>query len=253
MGDGSALFCTRCGGPLSTSDRFCTRCGSPRSLPVSGQPATAQPAAVIAGVVGVATGAASMAAGLPWQTIVAGETPDLRAMLSGAAVPAARSVVQRSLKRPGLSMAATVVLDVLVAGISGGPAALVGAIPRALGGGLTALLSLITGSKGGALRGLTGVVSLITALVQVVSLGGMLLVGLAEGTSLLALVPMAVATASALVMALKTASVALRRRVLDAHASSRPDSPCHRYLHACLSCGALRAAGLGSGRWQSRD
>ncbi|PKQ21123.1 MAG: hypothetical protein CVT66_01300 [Actinobacteria bacterium HGW-Actinobacteria-6] len=153
-----------------------------------------------------------MVAGLPWQTIVAGQTPDLRAMLSAAAMPAARTVVQRSLRRPGLSMAATVALDLFVAGVSGGPAALAAAIPRALGGGLTSLLSLITGSKGGALRGLTGVVSLVTAVVQIVSLGGTLLAGLANGTPLLTLVPMAVATASALVMALKTASVALRRR-----------------------------------------
>jgi len=133
-------------------------------------------------------------------------------MLSRAAMPTARTVVQRSLKRPGLSMAATTVLDLFVAGVSGGPAALVGAIPRALGGGLTSLLSLATGSKGGALRGLTGAVSLLTALVQVVSLGWTLIGGLADGTSLLTLAPMAVATASALLMALKTASVALRRR-----------------------------------------
>ncbi len=211
MGEGSARFCTKCGGSLGSSDKFCTKCGSPRTLPAS-RPVAAPRSTSVAGVVATAAGAASVAAGLPWQTIVAGQTPDLRAMLSGAAMPAARSVVQRSLRRPGLSMAATAALDLFVAGVSGGPAAMVAAIPRALGGGLTALLSMITGSKGGALRGLTGAVSLVTAVVQIVSLGGSLLSGLANGTPLLTLVPMAVATASALVMALKTASVALRRR-----------------------------------------
>ncbi len=212
MGEGSALFCTKCGESLGSSDKFCKKCGSPRRDSVSAQAAATQRPAAVATVVASATGAASMAAGLPWQTIVAGETPDLRAMLSGAAIPAARSVVQRSLRRPGLSMAATVALDLLVAGVSGGPAALAAAIPRALGGGTTSLLSLITGSKGGALRGLTGIVSLVTAAMQIVSLGGSLLSGLADGTPLLTLAPMAVATASALIMALKTASVALRRR-----------------------------------------
>ncbi len=72
--------------------------------------------------------------------------------------------------------------------------------------------ALITGTKSGALRGITGAVSLITALVQVVSLGGILVGGLADGAPLLSLLPMAIATGSALIMALKTASVALRRR-----------------------------------------
>ncbi len=153
-----------------------------------------------------------MAAVLPWQTIVAGETPDLRAMLSRVAMPGARTLAQRSLRKPGLSMAITTALDVLVAGVSGGPGALVGAIPRAVGGGLTSVLSLATGTKGGALRGLTGIVSLGTALVQVVSLGATLIGGFRDGTSILALVPMVIAMASALTMAVKTASVALRRR-----------------------------------------
>ncbi|MHB1342619.1 MAG: hypothetical protein ACYC77_11900 [Coriobacteriia bacterium] len=157
-------------------------------------------------------GAARMTAGLPWQTIVAGQTPDLSGMLSRIVVPAAQRAVRASLKRPGLSMAITTVLDLIVAGVSGGPGALVGAIPRALAGGLTAVLSLATGSKAGALRGLTGVVSLATALVQVVSLGLTLVGGVRSGTSFLSLAPMAIAMISALTMAIKTASVALRRR-----------------------------------------
>lgn len=233
MTDGSG-FCTKCGTPFKGQGQFCTSCGATRSqgaqgagsvtpAPVASAPAptptpTAAPVASVASTASVASfagavaGTASMAAGLPWQTIVAGQTPDLSAMLSRAAMPAAQKVVRRSLRRPGLSMAATTVLDLFVAGISGGPVALAAAVPRALGGGLTSLLSMITGTKGGALRGLTGAVSLITALVQVVSLGGTLIGGFADGAPLLSLLPMAIAMGSALIMALKTASVALRRR-----------------------------------------
>ena len=153
-----------------------------------------------------------MATAVPWQTIVGDERPDIRALLSGAAVPVARQALQRSLRKPGLAMAVTTILDVAVAALTGGMGAVAGVLPRALAGGLTSVLSLITGSKGGTLRSLTGVVSLITALIQVVSLGQTLLAGLRTGTSLLTLAPMVVAILSALTMAIKTASVALRRR-----------------------------------------
>ncbi|PKQ16491.1 MAG: hypothetical protein CVT67_05000 [Actinobacteria bacterium HGW-Actinobacteria-7] len=153
-----------------------------------------------------------MAAMLPWQTVIAGETPDLRAMLAGVAAPAARKVVQSSLRKPGLSLAATTALDLLVAGLTGGSSAVTAAVPRAVAGGFSALMALITGSKGGALRTLTGLVSLVTALVQAVSLLVTLVGGFLGGASLLTLAPMAVATGSALIMAIKTASVALRRR-----------------------------------------
>ena len=221
MAQGSVGYCTRCGTALTDKDRFCTKCGSPRELaPAAAQtPTFAQQAGQAAstasrayGAVTQVAGVAGMAATLPWQTIVAGETPDLRAMLSRAVVPGARTLVQRSLKKPGLAMALTVGLDLLVAGLSGGTGALVGALPRVLAGGTTALLSLITGSKGGALRSITGIVSLVTALVQVVSLGITLIGGIRSGMPALSMLSMAVAMASALTMAVKTASVALRRR-----------------------------------------
>ncbi|MDY0339853.1 MAG: zinc ribbon domain-containing protein [Coriobacteriia bacterium] len=213
-------FCTACGARFAGDEAFCTACGAPRSkTPAAHAPTLTQQASHAArttrqayGTAAQVAGVAGMTAGLPWQTIVAGETPDLRAMLSGAAMPGARMLVQRSLKKPGLAMAVTAGLDLLVAGLSGGGSALVGALPRVLAGSTTALLSLITGSKGGALRSLTGVVSLITALVQVVSLGITLIGGLRGGMPLLSTLSMAVAIASALTMAVKTASVALRRR-----------------------------------------
>jgi len=153
-----------------------------------------------------------MAAMLPWQTIVAGETPDLRAMLASAVAPTARKVVQSSLRKPGLSLAATTALDLVVVALSGGSSAVTAAIPRILAGALTATLSLITGSKGGALRTVTGLLAVVTVLVQTGSLLVTLVGGVLGGAPLLALVPMAIATASALTMAVKTASMALRRR-----------------------------------------
>ncbi|MDO8879484.1 MAG: zinc ribbon domain-containing protein [Coriobacteriia bacterium] len=226
MGDRDMAFCTACGAQFTGDETFCTRCGTSRSgsltapaaAPASA-PTLIQQAGQVTGTARQAYGAVAqvaavggMAASLPWQTIVAGETPDLRGMLSRVAMPGARTLAQRSLKKPGLAMAVTTALDLIVAGLSGGGSALVGALPRALAGGTTALLSLITGSKGGALRGLTGVVSLGTALVQVISLGVTLIGGVRSGMPLLSTLPMVVAMASALVMALKTASVALRRR-----------------------------------------
>ena len=222
MGTGHGGFCTSCGARFGAEESFCTACGAPRQQPPAAAPVApglvqqaghaAQTARQTYGAVAQVAGAAGMAVALPWQTIVAGETPDLRAMLSRMAVPGARTLAQRSLKKPGLAMAVTVVLDLFVAGISGGPGALAGALPRVLAGGATALLSLVTGSKGGGLRTVTGVVSLGTALVQVVSLGVTFIAGLRTGAPLLSTLSMAVAITSALTMSVKTASVALRRR-----------------------------------------
>jgi len=153
-----------------------------------------------------------MTAVLPWQTIIAGETPDLRTMLASAAAPAARRVLQSSLRTPGLSLAATTALDLIVAALSGGASAVSAAIPRVVAGGLTVALALMTGSKGGALRSITGVAATVTALVQMGSLLLTLIDGFRGGASLMTLAPMAVATASALTMAARTASMALRRR-----------------------------------------
>lgn len=220
MTQGPVAYCTSCGTALNGGDRFCTKCGTPREhVPAAAAPTFAQQAGRTAqtarrtySAVAQVAGVAGTAAGMPWQTIVAGETPDLRAMLSRVALPGARTLVHRSLKKPGLAMAATTALDLIVAGLSGGGGAIAGALPRVLGGAATALLSLITGSKGGALRSITGVVSLGTALVQVVSLAIAVVSGVRSGMPVFSLLSMGVAIASALTMAVKTASVALRRR-----------------------------------------
>ena len=214
MSNGSAGYCTRCGAALVGSGRFCTTCGAPRpsGVPQGGASAAAPAPRPSVNAAGSIAAAASMATGLPWQTIVAGQVPDLSSMLARVAMPTAQKVVNRSLRRPGLALAVTTVLDLFVAGITGGGTAVSAAIPRVIGGGATALLSMITGSKGGALRGLTGIISLLTALVQVFSLLVTFVSGLRGGAPLITLAPMAIATGSATVMALKTASVALRRR-----------------------------------------
>ncbi len=212
MAEGSAVFCTRCGARFVGSDRFCRSCGEPRqAVSANPEPASSRPVSVGAVMQTVAP-AASMAAMLPWQTVIAGETPDLRAMLASVVAPAAHKVVKSSLRKPGLSLAATTALDLIVAVLSGGASALAAAIPRVVAGAVTALLALITGSKGGGLRTFTGVVALVTALVQAGSLVATLIGGVRGGAPLMTLVPMGVATASALTMAVKTASVALRRR-----------------------------------------
>jgi hypothetical protein len=200
--DGAA-FCVKCGARRSAA--------APQPTPAPARIATPAVAAPVASAATAVAGLAGIGGALPWQTIIGNGRPDMRAFLS-LAQPAARQVVQRSLRKPGLAMAATTMLDLLVAGITGGPAAIAAALPRFIGGGLTSLLSLVTGTKGGALRTITGIVSLLTALVQVISLGVALIGGLSSGASLLTLAPTAVATASALTMAVKTASVALRRR-----------------------------------------
>lgn len=209
---GSALFCTKCGTQLGDAAAFCRKCGAPRAtLPARG-PATAGTAAsTAAAAFSMATGAAG-AAVLPWQTIIGAEQPDIRAFLSQAALPSAQRAIRASLRPLGFPMAATAVLDLVVALVIGGPAALGSAVPRALMAGLTALLSMITGGKGGALRGITGAVAIVTALVQAGSLLMGLGSGITAGTPLLQLAPTAITTASALTMAIKTTVTALRRR-----------------------------------------
>ncbi len=154
---------------------------------------------------------AGMSLALPWRTVYEAEDPDIRGFLSAAALPAAQQAVRASLRRPGIAMAVTATLDLVVAIVTGGSGAVASTLPRFLLGGATAVLSLLTGRKGGALRMATGVASLVTIAVQLGFAGFALSSGVAEGASLLLLVPRVVAMLSSLVMAVKTAVVALKR------------------------------------------
>ena len=233
-----ATFCMKCGNPLDPEARFCRRCGAPRADVVqlgatatpagaAGEPAAAiptagaSPAIVARQVMSTAGTVASMGGllSLPWQTIVVGESPDIRRLVSAGAPIAQRAVVA-SLKRPALALLVTTLLDLTVALISGRPGALwmVG-LRTAMGVG-TAVLGMIVGSKGGALRQFTGAASIATGLVQT---GSLLLTAFSAAISpvgVLGLIPSILTQASSLVMLVKTAMVSLKR--LD---KVRPGAP----------------------------
>ena len=173
---------------------------------------TATAAATATATVGRATslaGALTAGAGLPWQTIVGSQAPDLKALLARTGAPLAQQAVRRSLRNPGLALLVTTALDLFVVWVTAGPVAVEEAFPRVAAGAATALLSLLVGSRGGPLRGLAGLSSVVTAGLQVASLGSALLAALDTG-DVVAVAPMALAMASALTTAVKTAAVAFR-------------------------------------------
>lgn len=224
MSDGYVGFCTRCGTRFKGPEPFCTICGTPRERAAAAQPADSAPGPTFVaqagqaaqtaqrayGAVAQMAGVAGMGVALPWQTVAGGQQPDIRGFLAAAALPAAQGAIRASLKRPGLAMAVTTTLDLIVSGITRGWPGVLGALPRFLLGGATALFSLVTGSKGGPLRKLTGAVSGVTAVVQLGFTGYTLVVGVLGGTSALLLLPQVIAMVSSLVLAVKTALTALK-------------------------------------------
>ena len=154
-------------------------------------------------------GALTAGAGLPWQTIVGNQAPDLKALLARTGAPLAQQAVRRSLRNPGLALLVTTALDLFVVWVTAGPVAVEEAFPRVAAGAATALLSLLVGSRGGPLRGLAGLSSVVTAGLQVASLASALMAALDTG-DVVAVAPMALAMASALTTAVKTAAVAFR-------------------------------------------
>lgn len=210
-------FCTRCGVPLAPAAVFCTKCGCPRKVSPG-----AAPVATVAGVAGQAVRSASMAGGvvqlvgagagfaLPWQTVAGAQRADVAAMVRAAALPAAQGLIRSSLRRPGIAMAVTTVLDLVITFVTGGSAALPRMLPRMLTGIATTVMSLVTGSRGGALRKTTGAVAAIGALVAAVTALWGLTAGMLAHTSPWTLLPTAVGAISCLVMAVKTAWAAFR-------------------------------------------
>lgn len=148
-----------------------------------------------------------------WQTVVGSQTPDLRAFLARAGTPlvqsAARAGLRRSVRRPGIALALTTLLDLVIVAVTGG--SLGAALPRTLSGLVSSGLAMATGHKSGALRALSGVTSLVTTLLGVVTALSALRSGLDSGASLLTLAPSAIGAASMVTMAVKTATVAFRR------------------------------------------
>lgn len=214
-----AGFCMKCGTPLDPAAAFCMRCGAPRAdvarragSATGGPTVAANPALIARQAMSTAGTAASMGGmlALPWQTIVAGESPDIRSLVSAGA-PIAQRVVMASLRRPAIALLVTTLLDLTVALISGRPGALwmVG-LRIAMGVG-TAALGMIVGSKGGVLRKITGVASIVTGLVQTGSLLFTAFSGAISPAGLLGLIPSILTQASSLVMLVKTAIVSLTR------------------------------------------
>jgi len=229
-----ASFCTKCGGPLDPAVRFCANCGAPRvdvtyvgtgavagtgaaSAPAGapgaqGVYAAPAPAVIALRAAGVAGTVASMSGvlTLPWQTIVAGEAPDVRRLVAAGA-PIAQRAVMASLRRPALALLVTTTLDVVVALVSAQPGGLGLVVLRASMGAGTAVLGVIVGRKAGPLRKVTGAASFLTGLVQT---GSMVFTAISAASSpggLLGLVPSIVSQGSSLVMLVKTAAVSLRR------------------------------------------
>lgn len=207
-----ARFCANCGASLAVGAHFCERCGDAvtdaalPSAPVQRTGKTVQLGTATATAT-KAAGIAATAAALPWQTLVEGDPVDLDALATAAGVPVARHAIQRSLRRPGIAMAVTAVLDLFVTAVSG--AGVTGlAIPRFALGLVTAALAIASGARP-ALRRATGLVSLVTALVQVVT-SGLALANLPEGTGAATMATMVVASSAALVTAALIARDALR-------------------------------------------
>lgn len=176
--------------------------------PAATRPSTATATATVGRAMSMA-GVLTAGAGLPWQTIVGDQAPDLKALLARTGAPLAQRAVRRSLRNPGLALLVTTALDLFVVWVTAGPVAVEEAFPRVAAGAATALLSLLVGSRGGPLRGLAGLSSVVTAGLQVASLASALMAALDTG-DVVAVAPMALAMASALTTAVKTAAVAFR-------------------------------------------
>ena len=220
-----ATFCMKCGEPLEHGARFCMKCGNPVvELAPAGDSSAAMPdptagpsraasAAIIARRTASIGGTAASMTGmlsLPWQTIVAGETPDISRLVSAGA-PIAQRVVIASLRRPAIALLVTTLLDVFVALISPRPGSLTLVALRAAMGLGTAVLGMIVGRKSGALRQVTGAASVLTGLVQTGSVLFTTFSAAVSPAGLLGLIPTIVCQASSLVMLVKTAIVSLRR------------------------------------------
>ena len=213
----AARFCKHCGTAFGDdSARFCKRCGAARPEQVESLRPAASSAAAGTATLGRAAGIATqvaagggLAASLPWQTIGAGESVDAAALLRVAAPGVARAAA-RSLRRPGLVLAFTVVVSLAVALLTGGSEALVRVLPQVLMGAAASGLSVLTGAKTGPRRTAAGVVSALAAVVTLGTLAVSLYGGVTGGDSLLSLLPAAVAAGASALAAVKAGLVALR-------------------------------------------
>ena len=220
-----AAFCTECGKPLTEEDAFCTECGARRleiAAAAAPAPATAPAVAVaqrVASVAGAAAGVGgvvSMVGGLggmalPWQTITTGQQVDV-AGLAKAAAPSLLAMAPRpNLRWPAAGIAVTVVMDIVIAMVSGGAVNVPMLVFRVLSGLGTSVLGAIAGKGGGILRKLTGASSIVFGVIQLVSLAVGAFGALSNPASLLMIVPSLVAVVSGLVLSVSTAIAGFRK------------------------------------------
>ena len=157
-----------------------------------------------------------MASALPWQTVVAGQRPDIGAFLKQAGMPIGTSVatrlVHRSVRKPALALLITTLIDAFVTVISGQPAAISTLAMRIVTGSGTGFLGLLVGKRGGLGRALVGVGSIATALLQLWNAGAILLAALQADVGFLSLLPSLISTVSVIVVAVKTILMSFWRR-----------------------------------------
>lgn len=208
-----APFCGHCGRPFADGAAFCGACGRPRGTLPQDAPRPAPPAAPARppAAPALAPAASGLVGALPWQTVLAGQRPDVGAFLARAGASAASAAVRASLRRPAVALVVTTALDLAVAALAG-PAALQAAWPRALAGLVTSGLGIAAGSRGGWVRTLAGLAGVVATLAGLGSVGSALLAAADAGADPVTLLPQLVTMASSLVVAARTATLALRRK-----------------------------------------
>ena len=203
--------CTACGSAVNADSLFCAQCGAPRRAAAPPATPVATHALPVMPVAEQAVALTGIGVSLPWQRLTANERPSARDWVAAGALPSAQWAVGLSLKRPGLALAATTLLDFAVAVITGGASGLYKALPRLIFGGVTAGLAVAADSKRGRLRIASGVLAVITVLVQFGFAVNHLVAGLDAGTSGWVIASELVVAVATLLAAGKTASVAFRR------------------------------------------
>jgi hypothetical protein len=152
-----------------------------------------------------------MAASVPWQTIGAGQAPEPSQILAAAAPIIAQMRPRTNLRWPAIGIFVTVIMDVVTTLVLGGPVSLPALALRAGTGVLTSALGGIVGKDSGGLRKITGAMSIVYGVVQLVTLGMAAWAAISTPVQLLALVPSIVVVLSSLVLSATTAVGALRK------------------------------------------
>ncbi len=116
-----------------------------------------------------------------------------------------------NLRIPAIGIVVTVLMDVAITLLMGGPISVPALGLRVLTGSSTALLGGISGKGSGALRTLTAVASVVYGVVQLVSLGMAAWAALATPAQLLTLLPSIIAVFAGLALSITTALGAMKR------------------------------------------